>query len=301
MSELVNVLKRINNKINSSAYSYVYYNELSGEINRITNILEISNDPTLKVFHDEVKDIIKGRYKYNEYLVTYDNVQKTNVLRRKDFKSNLTEVRDRLYQIPQIYNDYYHMPIYKGIHVDVWYKELEHLSGQHVWFNNKVYRAKENLVSNIEFDVLNYEEILDNVILYKDENINLSFSVIDTIGQSFLSFNKLYQYVRGIDIDDLIIEQNIHNECWQITTSFELQENINLRNSVDIKNTSLSIFVTEPNDPNILYRYFNISVNDLLDNHRISIPFKYDWESTDRQVSMYTNKFFDTYVYRVIK
>ena len=79
-----------------------------------------------------------------------------------------------------------------------------------------------------------------------------------------------------------------------------MQENINFRNLTNIKNTSLSIFATELNDPNVLYRHFSIPVNDLF-NNKVTVPFKYNWESTDKQVSMYTNKFFDTYVYRVIK
>jgi hypothetical protein len=301
MAELINVLKRINKKIESSSESYVYYDDLTGDIKKISNINEINDYTMLRVNHDQVKDIINGRYKYSDFLVTYDNSQKTNVLQRRDFKNNAHEVRDRVYKINQVYNDYYYKEIYKGVHVDVWYKELEHLTGQHVWYDNVVYKATKDILSNSEFDLQDYEKILSDVILYRDVNINLPFESITAVGQSFLDNNYLYQYLRGIDLEDLTIEQNLISNSWNFTSSLELQENINFRNLTNIKNTSLSIFATDKNDPNILYRHFSISVNDLLDNHRISIPFKYDWESTDKQVSMYTNKFFDTYVYRVIK
>lgn len=300
MAELINVLKRINKKIESSSESYVYYDELTGNIKKISNINEINDYTMLRVNHDQVKDIINGRYKYSDFLVTYDNSQKTNVLQRRDFKNNVHEVRDRVYKIKQVYDDYYYKEIYKGVHVDVWYKELEHLTGQHVWFKNSVYKATNNIPPNSEFDLQDYEKILSDVILYRDVNINLPFESITAVGQSFLDNNYLYQYLRGIDLEDLTIEQNLNNNSWNFITSFELQENINFRNLTNIKNTSLSIFATELNDPNVLYRHFSIPVNDLF-NNKVTVPFKYDWESTDKQVSMYTNKFFDTYVYRVIK
>lgn len=300
MAELINVLKRINKKIESSSESYVYYDELTGNIKKISNINEINDYTMLRVNHDQVKDIINGRYKYSDFLVTYDNSQKTNVLQRRNFKNNVHEVRDRVYKIKQVYDDYYYKEIYKGVHVDVWYKELEHLTGQHVWFKNSVYKATNNIPPNSEFDLQEYEKILSDVILYRDVNINLPFESITAIGQSFLDNNYLYQYLRGIDLEDLTIEQNLNNNSWNFITSFELQENINFRNLTNIKNTSLSIFATELNDPNVLYRHFSIPVNDLF-NNKVTVPFKYDWESTDKQVSMYTNKFFDTYVYRVIK
>lgn len=300
MAELINVLKRINKKIESSSESYVYYDELTGNIKKISNINEINDYTMLRVNHDQVKDIINGRYKYSDFLVTYDNSQKTNVLQRRNFKNNVHEVRDRVYKIKQVYDDYYYKEIYKGVHVDVWYKELEHLTGQHVWFKNSVYKATNNIPPNSEFDLQDYEKILSDVILYRDVNINLPFESITAVGQSFLDNNYLYQYLRGIDLEDLTIEQNLNNNSWNFITSFELQENINFRNLTNIKNTSLSIFATELNDPNVLYRHFSIPVNDLF-NNKVTVPFKYNWESTDKQVSMYTNKFFDTYVYRVIK
>jgi len=300
MSNLINVLKRINNKIELSSDSYVYYDELTGSIKKISNTNETNDYALLKVNHEQVKDIINGRYKYNDFIITYDNSQKTNVLQRRDFKNNAHEVRDRIFKIKQVHDDYYYKEIYKGMHVDVWYKELNHLAGQHVWHNNCVYKAVDNLPANIEFDFSHYEKIIDDVVLYSDQNINLPFGSLTNVGQSFLNNNYLYQYTRGIELDDLLIERNIPNQCWYFSTSLELQKNISFRNSTNIKNTSLSVFATEVDDPNILYRNFNISVDDLLNQTKLVFPFKYDWESSNKAVSMYTNKFFDSYAYKVI-
>lgn len=208
MANLTNVLKRINSKIDSSINSYVYYDELTGNIKKISNTRDQSDDSLLIVSHDQVKNIIKGRYKQSEYLVTYDNSQKTNILRRRDFVNNTHNIKDRIYKIKQVYD------------------------------NNST--------------------------------------------------------------ADLVIERNIRKQTWYFTTLMELKENVSFRNSESLKSTSLSIFATETNDPNILYRNFNISVNTLLDHSKVSVPFIYDWENTGKTVSMYTNKFFDTYAYRII-
>ena len=78
---LVNVLQRINKSIKSTIYSYVYYNELSGEIMSISNTEQINEYQVLKVEHEQVRNILEGRYKYSDYIVTYDNSQKMYVLK----------------------------------------------------------------------------------------------------------------------------------------------------------------------------------------------------------------------------
>ena len=83
MSDLINVLKRINKKIESSSDSYIYYDELTGVIKKISNIREINDYSMLRVNHEQVKDIIKGRYKYNDFLnkneiVSYKNINDLN-------------------------------------------------------------------------------------------------------------------------------------------------------------------------------------------------------------------------------
>lgn len=84
------------------------------------------------------------------------------------------------------------VPIYDGIHVDVWYEELEHVSGQHVFYNNNVYKIKTDQKKNTKFKKSNCELVVENVILYNDENKILSFGEVTTIGDKFLDHNKLY-------------------------------------------------------------------------------------------------------------
>lgn len=85
-------------------------------------------------------------------------------------------------------------PIYEGVHVDVWYRELDHLAGQHVWINNCVYRLKDNQPMNTDFDPNNAELVESNVYLYGDNNKYLSFVKHLTLGDKVLDYNKLYLY-----------------------------------------------------------------------------------------------------------
>lgn len=82
--------------------------------------------------------------------------------------------------------------IYEGIFVDVWYDELEHLSGQHVWKNNSVYKIINDQKSNTEFDIKNAELIVENVKLYDDENKTLSFNKNLNYKDKFLQNNQLF-------------------------------------------------------------------------------------------------------------
>jgi hypothetical protein len=83
-------------------------------------------------------------------------------------------------------------PIFEGVHVDVWYKELEHVTGQHVFYKGIIYKFIKDQKSNTNFKKENCKVILEDVILYNDENKILKFQDVTKIGEKFLDYNKLY-------------------------------------------------------------------------------------------------------------
>jgi hypothetical protein len=83
-------------------------------------------------------------------------------------------------------------PEYVGVHVDVWYKELSHLAGQHVWLNGTVYKLLEDQAADIEFTMDNAEVIVSNVKLYADENKSLETVQAVVVGDMLLDNNQLY-------------------------------------------------------------------------------------------------------------
>jgi len=85
-------------------------------------------------------------------------------------------------------------PIFEGIHVDIWYRELDHLKGQHVWAHNNVYRYKTDVPANTPFDLEYLEIVVENVFLYDDSNKYLSFVTLLSPGDKILDNNKLYLF-----------------------------------------------------------------------------------------------------------
>ncbi len=101
------------------------------------------------------------------------------------------------------------IPIYEGIHIDVWYKELSHKAGQHIWHKGTVYRLKKDQKENTNFKKSNTEVVVEDVILFEDENNMLKFDDPKIKGDKFLSFNRLY-----IKDDYKIDHNNTHDEIY---------------------------------------------------------------------------------------
>lgn len=108
----------------------------------------------------------------------------------------------------------------------------------------------------------------------------------------------LYQIPMNNNLADLTIEQNFNTNSWNVSISIDTLD--------FVKNHSLSLYdkillsVTEKDDPNILYRTLYIDLGILVEQ-TISIPFKFEFEHTRKHVSIYTNKYFDSYSYKVIQ
>ena len=81
---------------------------------------------------------------------TFGKFGQNQIFKDKEFKARL----DSLHTTPGT-------PIqeFEGVHVDIWYDDLEHLAGQHVWIENKVYILLKDQDAGTEFD-------LENNIMY---------------------------------------------------------------------------------------------------------------------------------------
>lgn len=270
--------------------------------------------------------------------------------------------------------------IYKGVHVDVWYKELEHLAGQHVFYDNNVYKIKNKQPKNTDFDYNNCDLVLKSVKLLNDKNPNLNFEKIIDIGDNFLDNNKLYTCISSADsktnefvnmlyfyVDDYTIvfydsdlkdfvsmslnEENeelkfvidqlkidlevldqhdiqpgqkilIENEMYQVENhdinDYELhvcqnhrqdQWEIYLNSYVKNKliksnylgNELLFFSITQKHDPSFLFRSIKIKVSDLLSGSAITIPYQYDWEYKKKDVSIFTPKYFNSYIHEILE
>lgn len=315
MSSLQSVLTRINENIKRELTNFVFYDAETGEINKITNAPEETTGlECIEVPHDVVKEIIIGRHKSSEYIVAFDKTtrsvgvkKKEDVVRRlKGFKQILRNTITQDQYDQEIQNQQNEAinekPIYEGIFVDVWYNDLEHLPGQHVWYNNTVFRIKEHQEKNTAFRKSNADLIVENVKLFDDINKELFFDKNIGAGDIFLDNNKLYMFKQSVvNADtDLMIIQDIKNRKWVVRLSNKVYKSLKELSKSE-NNYIMSFSITEKNDPNVLYRSLELSVRDLIHSKMVDIPFQYQWEQDNKQVSMFVERYFDSYFYGVLE
>jgi hypothetical protein len=116
---------------------------------------------------------------------------------------------------------------------------------------------------------------------------------------SLATYDKvLYQIPKhGSKSADLIIVQDLKNSVWNISIDNTTLEFVKAHGLSLYDKILLS--VTKKDDPNILYRTLYIDLGMLIEK-AVKIPFKFDSEFHGRDVSIYTNKYFDSYAFKVI-
>ena len=269
MSDLQSLLKKLS-VAPSSTQSYVYYDKETGKIHKIssTNVAE-DGFAVFEIDNEEVKPILSGERRTEEFTITYDVSFKQIRLKEVAYDDSHNTAATMTYQLPVIKNtldghlsvnrvylkeltyvsgilqkvisegefvwhnnlvyklktnieqnvefdttahsvfvdnvvittmptqsqtiiNYTMNPEYQGVHVDVWYKELSHLAGQHVWLNGNVYKISEDTAADTEFTMDNATVIIGNVLLYADENKSLPTTSNISPGNIILKNNSIY-------------------------------------------------------------------------------------------------------------
>ena len=139
-------------------------------------------------------------------------------------------------------------PEYEGVHVDIWYNELEHLGGQHVWIGNCIYNIKEDQPADTEFNPDNASMLVSNIKLFNDANKSLDFETHISDGDVYLDHNKVYSaaiidavYTRsGSDV--LYYSKENQFLSWnQQDNSFFIVDPVNPQNYSILENTEVEI------------------------------------------------------------
>ena len=103
---------------------------------------------------------------------------------------------------------------YKGITVDVWYKDLTHIRGQHIWYENNVYIVENTMSPSDEFLFEAVKLVVPNVKIHKDENSlithhravkndivlsdNLLYRVLEEDNKNYYNLKSQY---KGVHVD----------------------------------------------------------------------------------------------------
>ena len=100
---------------------------------------------------------------------------------------------------------------YVGIDIDKWYPNLPYLVGQHVWYENTLYRCREEYNEGLDFSKEKYDIVLENI---KDLSVTKKFSKGD------LLLHERSVWSSNIDFDIEI--QPINTEVWENTNERQI-------------------------------------------------------------------------------
>lgn len=201
MSNLLEFIKAVNHDISAPKNKFVYYNEETGEIIKISNKKESLKHEMIEVDEYQISEIISGDKPLSKFRVEYNLELRHNALTEIFTNTNSIKIADKFYQIPKTIKDSY----------------------------------------------------------------------------------------------DLKIIQHIKNKEWIIQLNTSL---INLRGARSLRDKKMRFSITYKNDPNILYRNFTLSLNELLED--MSLYYAFESNEEAEEVSIYTPKYFKLYRHEVI-
>lgn len=195
---------------------------------KVTTNLELDNDHVYNTLHEVPREVKSNEYVKNhtsDIVITQDNISKSWKIKiSNELKDALSEENARIkttldfsvtskhdpnilykyfsFNINELFlsktatkvydrSNYELDPAYEGIFVDIWYNELPHLSGQHVFYDNAVYRIKEDQSADTDFNNENVDILVENVKLLADSNSNIKIDKPNA-GDIVLKFNHLY-------------------------------------------------------------------------------------------------------------
>ena len=116
---------------------------------------------------------------------------------------------------------------YEGVFVDVWYKNLSHIKGQHVYYNRCVYKVLETCLAGSEFDDSKYKLVVRNVKLLDDQNTRLEFHRAQK-DDTVLNMNKLYSVIETDESMPYSINpiEDLHIDIWYPDLEYEKGQHV---------------------------------------------------------------------------
>jgi len=154
---------------------------------------------------------------------------------------------------------------------------------------------------------------LDRVInfLTGKENTNSYVVIYDTLLKQHVLKLKYHADETAFRIDDdifkipktteqkpdLTVTQDIKNKKWIFSVDDGLKSYI--QSASVLYNRKIQFSVTRKNDPHDLYHLIIIDFDKLIQQGILEIPFEYQTEESADDISVYTTKRFETYVYEV--
>lgn len=95
--------------------------------------------------------------------------------------------------------------------------------------------------------------------------------------------------------EDIVIVQNVKEQIWKLKIGYNAMNEL-----VEYSYRNLIFNITQPYDPNILYDKLEFDVESLMNQGYTTLPFHYPFEINGDDISIFTNKLFNTYIYEKV-
>jgi hypothetical protein len=144
-----------------------------------------------------------------------------------------------------------------------------------------------------EYKVVFSPDEKDFILIHVDEEEEVLQSIHDVI----------YQYPFKIDTskpleidptNDITVIQDYNDSCWKFYINGNLASKLS-KKKMYFDNIH-ELYVTEANDPNILYKIMRLPLKDLITNFYYIIPFD-DIDYNEVKISIFSRKLFSKYQY----
>jgi hypothetical protein len=142
-NDLLDFIKNVQKDIQGKSYSYIFFNSDTGDIEKISNSYEESQNLSfIKVLTQNLDDIFTGKKRLEDYKVAYNFQKDTYDLIFLNDDSNVPYIGDKIYQIPRVFESKIHS-------YDLIIRQDTREKFWHFFINENVKRITKNLFFSI--------------------------------------------------------------------------------------------------------------------------------------------------------
>lgn len=141
----------------------------------------------------------------------------------------------------------------------------------------------------VVFDKVEKEYKLQETLAIKDDHI---YNVLHEV-----PYKEVSKEQTNKDID-LVIVQDLKEKCWKLKLGDNIRKIFERDGAFLAKNINLS--VTAKHDPNIFYKTISVNFGSLLSQGYEVLPFHHSFEHNGEDVSIFTSKIFETFLYEKV-
>lgn len=187
------------------------------------------------------------------------------------------------------------------------YVYYEPSTGEVVHLRNYLEQDQQPFITITESDL---EEPIENFkssdYLVLENKKKMKLVKIDTVTADQFNVDDLIYQIPKVFVEnrnqirkhhyDIVIEQNNKDKVFRLKFSPEIKEKFSLQQN--LKQMSLSIYVTAESDPHILYQILEFRMQDLLDNQYYTINFD---DFNGETCNLFSRKYFQTYLHADVR